>query len=168
MSGYTIFKDKQLKLVGTPLKVGDTLPDVTVISTAMQPVEIAQWRSSASIIFTVPSLDTPVCSIETKRFNEELQSLDFEGNVAVISCDLPFAMQRWCGAEQVSAITPLSDYRFRSFGESTGTLIEEWQLLSRAVFISDDLGKLRYVEYVQTLSSEPDYASALRFLKENS
>jgi thiol peroxidase len=97
MSGHTIFKENRLKLAGTPLAVGDTLPDATLISTTMQPVELGSWRSSPSILFTVPSLDTPVCAIETKRFNKELQSLEFRGNVAVISCDLPFAMQRWCG-----------------------------------------------------------------------
>ena len=161
MARTTTFKGTPLTLAGRELKVGEKLPAFRLTGNDMNDVTGCAFTGSALIITTVPSLDTPVCSIETKRFNQEISSLGGKVNVLTVSMDLPFAQKRWCGAEGVSNVTTASDYKYRAFGEDTGTYIQEWGLLSRAVFVADATGVIRHIEYVPELSQEPDYAAAL-------
>lgn len=167
----TTFKGIPLELIGSPLELGQKLPSFTLTGLSMGDVNQAALQGTASVILTVPSLDTPVCSIEAKRFCNEVVSLPADKvRLLVVSRDLPFAQKRWCGAEGIEqpegGIFILgSDYKHRSFGSATGTLIKDWDLLSRAVFVVDASGKFTYVEYVPELSEEPNYEEALAALK---
>jgi thioredoxin-dependent peroxiredoxin len=165
-SRTTTFKGTHLTLEGAALTVGDKIAPFELVGKSMETVSSNDYIGKALIVLTVPSLDTPVCSIETKRFDTELRQMGYSGSFLLVSCDLPFAQARWCGAEETSLVTTLSDYKFRSFGTGTGTLIKEWQLLSRAIFIANSDKKLLYIEYVSEVSSEPDYSKALEVVKE--
>ena len=165
MARTTTFKGSPLNLAGTELKVGDKLPAFKLTGNDMSDVDNRKFAGCTLIITTVPSLDTPVCSIETKRFNHEVEALGGAVKVLTVSMDLPFAQSRWCGAEGVKTVTTASDYKYRGFGESTGTYIQEWGLLSRAVIVADASGTIRYVEYVPEIAQEPDYAKALAAAK---
>src|SRR5919201_4888659 len=125
-------------LVGPERKPGDKLPDFTVVDNSLKPVKAADTKGKVRIFAAVPSLDTPVCDTETRRFNEEAARLGDQVRTYVISMDLPFAQKRWCGAAGVDRVHTLSDYQAGSFGEAMGTLIKELRLESRAVFIVDD------------------------------
>ena len=151
------FKGDPLTLLGREVKPGDHVPDFVLTGNDMADLTINQFRGKNLIIASVPSLDTPVCSNETKRFNQEVTKLP---NMAVltVSLDLPFAQKRWCGAEGATNVVTASDYKHRGFGEAFGVFIKEWGLLSRAVFVVDKAGKVVYVQYVPEVSSEPDYA----------
>nr|HPQ81995.1 thiol peroxidase [bacterium] len=118
------------------------------------------------VISSVPSLDTPVCDMETRRFNEEAGKLGQDTAILTVSMDLPFAQKRWCGASGVSRVTTLSDYRGAEFGNSWGVLVKELHLLARCVFVVDREGMVRYVQLVREIASEPDYASVLEAVRE--
>jgi thiol peroxidase len=156
------FHGQTLTLLGRQVKEGDTLPDFTLTGTDMTDFRVDKFNGKNLIICAVPSLDTPVCSLETKHFNQEAEKLGDGVAVLTVSMDLPFAQKRWCGAEGVSNVTTGSDYKYRTFGEAFGVLIQEWGLLSRAVFVSDKSGKVVYSEYVPEVSSEPNYEAALQ------
>ncbi len=160
MARTTTFKGSPLALSGRELKAGDALPKFKVTGLELNDVENSAFAGSNLIISSVPSIDTPVCSIETKRFNQEASSLP-STKVLTVSMDLPFAQKRWCAAEGVNALTMGSDYRYRSFGEDFGTYIRELGLLSRAVFLADKTGTIRYVQYVPEVTEEPDYDRVL-------
>ena len=113
------------------------------------------------LIASVPSLDTPVCAIETKRFSEEISKLGPDVACLVVSLDLPFAQKRWCGAEAVENIVTGSDYKYRSFGEDFGVYIQDMGLLARAIFLADKEGKIQHVEYIPDISEEPNYQAVL-------
>lgn len=154
-----------LTLLGEEIKVGDKAPDFKVWDNSMQPVSLATFRGKIKIIAAVPSLDTPVCNMETRRFNEEAGKLPEKVVILTISMDLPFAQARWCAAAGVEKVKTLSDYRERSFGLAYGVLIKELMLLARAVFIVDDQDIVRYVELVPEITQEPEYERVLGVIR---
>jgi len=153
---------RPLTLVGGELRVGEQATDFEAVATDLSSVKLSSFRGKVVIISAVPSLDTPVCDIQTRRFNERAAALG--GNVAVltISMDLPFAQRRWCGAAGVDNLMTLSDHRDAEFGRAFGVLIKELRLLARAVFVVDAEGVIRYKQVVNELTNEPDYDSAIR------
>jgi thiol peroxidase len=161
MARSTLFKGSPLALVGQEIKVGQKMPSFKLTGTNMEDVSDAMFKGKKLVIVSVPSLDTPVCSIEVKRFNQEAATLAKDVAILTVSYDLPFAQKRWCGAEGVTQVITASEYKYRKFGEDFGTLIQDWGLLSRAIFVVDSKGTVQYVEYVPEVSEEPKYAAAL-------
>ena len=160
-AGAVTFKGKPLTLVGTPLKVGDAAPDVELIGNDLAPVKLSSLNATPLVVVTVPSLDTPTCDTETRRFNQEATKLGDRAKVVVVSMDLPFAQKRWCGAAGVQNVLTLSDYRGGPFARASGLLIKELHLFARAILVFDTAGKLAYQQLVSEVSKEPDYAEAL-------
>ncbi len=150
-------------LVGPQLKPGDKLPEFTLLSNDLKPVKSSE-TSGVRVFAAVPSLDTPVCDTETRRFNQEAGKL---GGVSIyaVSMDLPFAQKRWCGAAGVSHVQTLSDHRDASFGQAMGTLIKELRLESRAVFVVDGQGTIRYAEYVPEVAEQPNFDAVLKAIQ---
>ncbi len=162
--GATTLRGNPLTLVGPELKPGDAAPDFTTVDSAMAAVNLAGTGTKARILSVVPSLDTPVCDLQTKRFNEEagkIPNVDF----LTISMDLPFAQKRWCGAFGVENIKMLSDHRDGSFGMAYGTLIKELRIECRAIFVLDSSNTIRHVEYVKEVADHPNYEAALAAAK---
>lgn len=159
--GVITFKGNPMTLLGHDVKVGDKAPDFRVVDTGLSPVTLADFKGQVKIISAVPSLDTPVCDTETRRFNVEAAKLP--GNVVVltVSLDLPFAQKRWCAAAGIDKVKVLSDYQDRSFATAYGVLIKELKILSRSVFVVDGSDTVRYVQHVKEVAQEPDYAAAL-------
>lgn len=160
----TTFKGSPLTLTGRELHVGDTLPKFKLTGGDMNDVTERDFAGSTLVISVVPSLDTPVCALQTKRFNQEATRLPGV-KILTVSMDLPFAQKRWCGAEGIENLTTASDYKYRRFGEDFGTYIQEWGLLARAVFIADKNGAIQYVQYVPEITDEPLYEDALKKLR---
>ncbi len=158
--GATTMRGKPLTLVGPELKAGDKAPDFEVLDNTLQPVNLTTTGQSVRIFSVVPSLDTPVCDAQTKRFNEEAAKLPGV-EIYTISMDLPFAQKRWCGAFGVDKIKMLSDHRDGSFGEHYGTLIKELRIESRAIFVVDKDNTINHVEYVKEVAEHPNYETAL-------
>ena len=158
--GATLHGD-EFTLIGDELKVGDKAPDFSVLSSDLSAVTLDSYKGKVKVICAVPSLDTPTCDTEIRRFNQEAAGLDDNIAVLTISVDLPFAQGRWCGDAGVENVTALSDHRDTSFGEAYGALIKELRLLTRAVFVVDAHNIIRHVEYVMEISGEPDYDKAL-------
>lgn len=158
------FNNDPVTLEGTEIKPGDTAPDFTVIANDLSEKTLKDYEGKVKLIATVPSVDTGVCSQETKRFNEEADKLD-NVHVITISMDLPFAQGRWCAAEGVKNLDVLSDHRDADFGKKYGTLIQELRLETRAVFVVDADNKVTYVEYVPEVTDHPDYDKALEAAK---
>jgi thioredoxin-dependent peroxiredoxin len=158
------FKDKPVTLLGNQLKAGDQAPDFKVLANDLSEVTLADSKGSVRLIAAVPSVDTGVCDAEVRRFNEEASKL---GNVKVltISVDLPFAQKRWCAAVGIENVQTLSDHRDLSFGKAYGAAIEELRLLARSVFVIDSSDKITYVEYVDEVTSHPNYEAALEAAK---
>ena len=149
-----------LTLVGPELKPGDAAPDFNLVDGSLKPVTLRDTGNHVRIISVIPSLDTPVCDAQTKRFNEEaakLQGVD----IITVSMDLPFAQKRWCGAFGVDKVKMLSDHKDGSFGSSYGTLIKELRIESRAIFVLDRHNKVRHAEYVKEVADHPNYEAAL-------
>ncbi|MBP1738896.1 MAG: thiol peroxidase (atypical 2-Cys peroxiredoxin) [Deltaproteobacteria bacterium] len=159
--GLITFMGNPLTLVGPSLKVGDKAPDFTVLDNSLNPVRLSSYKGKVCILSSVPSLDTPVCDLETRRFNQEAAILGPDVAVLTISMDLPFAQKRWCGAAGVDKVTTLSDHRDASFGTAYGSLIKELRLLARCVFVVDREGVIRYIQVVKEISQEPDYGAVL-------
>jgi thiol peroxidase len=159
------FKGGPLTLIGPELKVGDKAPDFKLIDTGMKPVTLADSKGKTRLLSVVPSIDTPVCDLQTKRFNQEASKLPANIAVITISMDLPFAQGRWCGLSGADKVQMLSDYREHAFGRAYGVLIKEWQLLSRAIFVIGPDDKVQYAEYVKEVSTHPDYEKVLGFIK---
>jgi thiol peroxidase len=162
--GATTLKGKPLTLIGPELKVGDRAPDFDLVDTTLSAVTLAQTGNSVRIISVVPSLDTPVCDAQTKRFNDELAKLP-NLQVLTVSMDLPFAQSRWCGAFGVDRVKMLSDHKSASFGANYGTLIKELRIESRAIFVLDKDNIIRHVQYVGEVADHPDYLAALQAAK---
>lgn len=154
-----------LTLVGKEVVMGSPSPDATVVDNELKPVKISDFRGKIAVISSVPSLDTPVCDMQTRRFNAEAAKLGDDVVILTISTDLPFAQKRWCGAAGVEQVTTLSDHRDTSFGEAFGLLIKELRLLGRAVMVLDREGVVRYYQLVKEVSEEPDYDAALEAVK---
>lgn len=155
-------RGKPLTLVGDEIKVGDKAPDFEVIDTSLSPVKLSSYTGKIVVIVSVPSLDTPVCDLETRKFNQEAAQLSEQVIVLAISMDLPFAQKRWCGAAGVSNVTTVSDHRNASFGLAYGLLIKELRLLARAVIVVDQRGIIRYLELVKEIANEPNYEAVLK------
>ena len=149
-----------LELVGPELRPGDRAPDFEACDNKLQPVRLRETGSKVRIFSVVPSLDTPVCDAQTKRFEDEVARLPGV-DVYTISVDLPFAMSRWCTAMGVDHVKMLSDYRNGSFGEAYGTMIKGLRLESRAIFVLGTDNTIRHVEYVKEVASHPNYEAAL-------
>jgi thiol peroxidase len=159
--GGATLHGNEFTLIGDELKVGDKAPDFSVLSSDLSAVTLDSYKGMVKVICAVPSLDTPTCDTEIRRFNQEAAGLDDNIAVLTISVDLPFAQGRWCGDAGVENVTALSDHRDTSFGEAYGALIKELRLLTRAVFVIDADNIIRHVEYVMEISGEPDYDTAL-------
>ena len=153
-------------LVGPELKPGDKAPAFKLVKGQGEEVSSERFAGKPLIISVVPSLDTSVCSLQTRRFNQEAGKLGDKVNIIAVSADLPFAQARWCGAEGVKNLQVLSDHRDMSFGEAYGTHVKDLRIESRAVFVVDQQGTIRYAEYVPVGGEHPDYDAALAALKE--
>jgi thiol peroxidase len=164
-AGIISMGDNPLTLVGDEIEVGTQAPDFTVLDNDLNPVQFSSFSGKVCIISSVPSLDTPVCDIQTRRFNDELAQLGSDVEVLTISMDLPFAQKRWCGASDVTRVKTLSDHMEASFGQAFGVLIKELRLLARAVFVTDRAGGVRHIQIVEDLTKEPDYDAALEAAK---
>ncbi len=162
--GKVTIHGKPLTLVGQEVKVGDSAPEAELLDNDLNPVKISAYRGKILVIVSVPSLDTPVCDMETRRFNEEAANLGPDVELVTISMDLPFAQKRWCGAAGVTNLKTFSDHRQAEFGTAYGVLIKELRLLARAVFIVDREGTLQYVQLVPEVTNEPDYEEVLQAL----
>jgi thioredoxin-dependent peroxiredoxin len=158
--GAVTLRGNAMTLVGPEVKVGDKAPDFTLTGNDMKPVTLADTAGKVRIIASVPSLDTPVCDAETRRFNEEAAKLPGI-EILTVSVDLPMAQKRWCGAAGVDKVRTLSDYRNRNFGKGYGVLIEEILLNARAIFVLDKDNTIRYVEYVREVGEQPNFDAAL-------
>jgi thiol peroxidase len=165
-SGAVTMRGNPLTLVGAGLNVGDKAPDVELLGNDLSPVKLSSYHGKVCIISSVPSLDTPVCDMETRRFNQEATALGDEVEILTISTDLPFAQTRWCGAAGVENVKTLSDHREVAFGENYGVLIKELRLLARAVFVVDKEGVIRYAQLVNEIAEEPDYDAVIAAVKE--
>lgn len=158
--GAVTFKGKPLTLVGPELKVGDVAPDFHLQANDLSEVSLSNYKGKTLLFNVVVSLDTSVCDLQSKRFNDEAKKLD-QTTVLTISADLPFAQARWCGAGNGDHSQTLSDHKTFAFGRAYGLEIEELRLLARAVFVIGRDGKIHYVEYVKEVTDHPNYAKAL-------
>ncbi len=163
--GVVFMHGKPLTLVGNELKTGDMVPDCEVVGKNLELVKLSQFDGKVRIISSLPSLDTSVCDIMTRRFNEEAVALGDDVVVLTVSMDLPFAQDRWCIAADVKNVNILSDHRQTQFGQAFGVLIKELRLLARAVFVVDRKGIIRHIEIVDELTYEPDYEAVLEAAK---
>lgn len=165
--GAVTFKGTPMTLAGEAVKVGQPAPDFTLhyFEGGLKTLKSADLKGKPTFLSVVPSLDTPVCQTQTKKFNDQLSSLSDKVNAVTVSLDLPFAMNRFCGAESIKNMKVASDYQTKGFGKSYGMLIEELQLLARGVFVLDANGKVVYAETVKEVASEPNYEAALTALK---
>ena len=165
-AGVITMKGNPMTLLGKELKVGEPAPDFEVLDNDLTPVRLSSFKGNVCVVSAVPSLDTPVCDMETRRFNEEAGNLGSDVRILTISMDLPFAQKRWCGAAGVDKVITLSDHRDASFGTTYGVLIKELRLLGRAVFVLDREGTIRYIQIVKEVTDEPDYDSVLKAVNE--
>lgn len=164
--GAVTFKGNPLTLVGDELKAGNRMPTVELLNNEINPVSLDHFRGKLLIVLTLPSLDTPVCDTETRKFNDYATTLSPDVEVLAISMDLPFAQSRWCGAAGVKRVQTLSDYRNASLGTAFGVLIKELRLLARAVYVIDREGVVRYVQLVKEITDEPNYDEVKRVVVE--
>jgi thioredoxin-dependent peroxiredoxin len=162
--GIITIHGKPLTLVGDEVKAGAAAPEAELLDNDLNPVKLSSHRGKILVIASVPSLDTPVCDLETRRFNDEAANLGGDIEILTISMDLPFAQKRWCGAAGVTRLKTLSDHRQAEFGLAYGVLIKELRLLARAVFIVDRQGTLQYVQLVKEVTEEPNYEEVLQAL----
>lgn len=163
--GAVTFKGGPLTLVGELLSVGASAPDVSLVTNTLGAAKVSNYKGKVVVISTVPSLDTPVCDAETRRFNEEAGRLGADVAVLTVSADLPFAQSRWCGAAGIDHVVTLSDHRGLEFAKAYGVLIKELQLLARCIFVLDKSGKVSYVQLVKEVADEPDYEEVLEAVK---
>ena len=159
--GAVTMRGNPLTLVGPELKPGQKAPAFTAVGKGLAPVTLDQFKGKVKIIAAIPSIDTPVCDAETRRFNEEASKLPGDVQILAISMDLPFAQARWCGAAGVDKVTTISDWRAAEFGQKYGALIKELHLLARAVFVIDKNDNVVYSEYVKEVANQPNFEAAL-------
>lgn len=163
--GLVTMKGKPITLVGRAVKVGDAAPEFHAVANDLSVYHFVPGGGKVWIVSAVPSLDTPVCSTETRRFNQEAAGLGQGIGILTVSMDLPFAQKRWCAAEGVQNVQTVSDFRDREFARAYGVLMKENGLLSRSVFVVDKTGRVTYVQLVPEISHEPDYSAALEAAK---
>jgi len=159
------FKGTPLTLVGEKVNVGDPAPECVLLDRGLKGVPLSSFRGSVVILSTVPSLDTHVCDVETRRFNEEAVALGPEVVVVTVSMDLPFAQERWCAAAGIDNVVTLSDHKEGCVGERYGVLVKELRLLGRAVFVVDREGVIQYIQVVKELTEEPVYEPILEAVR---
>jgi len=160
--GVVTMKGTPVTLIGPEIKVGDKAPEFACLSSELKTVTLADTAGKTRLFASVPSLDTPVCSLETTRFNKEAETLPADKvAVQVISVDLPFAQKRFCSMEGIKNVKVISDHKDLSFGNAYGVLMAEFRFLSRAIFVVDGGGVVRYVQYVKEVGEHPDYEAAL-------
>lgn len=160
----TTFLGKPVTFTGRQLQVGDSLLDFNLVASDLTRKTLADFDGKKKVISVVPSIDTGICSTQTRTFNKALS--DMENTVVItISRDLPFAQARWCGAEGIENAIMLSDYFDHSFGDSYALLMNEWHLLARAVFVTDENNKITYAEYVDNINSDVNFDAALEAVK---
>jgi len=164
-TGIVTFKGKPVTLLGPEIRVGAKAPDFRAVDGSLAPVSLSDFQGKIKVISAVPSLDTPVCDMETRRFNQEAAKLPDKVAMITISLDLPFAQKRWCAAAGVDRVKVLSDYQDRSFALAYGVLIKELKLLSRSIFVVDADDVVQYVQHVKEIGMEPDYADVLGAVK---
>jgi len=160
-AGLVTLRDKGVTLLGRGVEVDQPAPDFVAVDPAMQEKRLSDYQGKVVLLSVVPSLDTNVCSTQTRRFNEEAASIGDDIVILTISMDLPMAQKRWCGAHGVDRVVTLSDYRYWSFAQAFGLRIKESGLLARSLFVIDRDGVIRYQQIVPELTTEPDYAPAL-------
>ena len=165
-AGATTLRGNPMTLLGPELKPGDKAPDFDVVNDSLKPVSLETTGHNVRIFSVVPSLDTPVCDAQTKRFNEEAANMP-NVDIYTVSMDLPFAQKRWCGNFGIDKVKMLSDHKSGSFGERYGTLIKELRIESRAIFVVDQDNTVRYVEYVKEVSEHPNYDAALAAVQQS-
>ncbi len=167
-SGAVTFKGNPLTLAGSEVETGQPAPDFTLHAFEdgeMKTITPADLKGKPTIISVVPSLDTPVCQTQTKQFNQDLAAFGDTINALTVSLDLPFAMNRFCGAEEITNLRSASDYQERSFGQNWGMLIEELKILARGTFVLDAQGTVVYANTVGEVTDEPNYGSVLDAIK---
>jgi thiol peroxidase len=164
-TGLVTIHGNPLTLLGDLVKVGQKAPDFTVLDNDLAPKTLKDYQGKTLIIASVPSLDTPTCDTETRRFNTEASQLGEKAMLLTISMDLPFAQKRWCAAAGIDRVVTLSDHREASFGLAWGVLIKELRLLARAVFVLSPDHTVKYVELVSEVAQEPNYNAALASAK---
>ncbi len=163
--GIVTDHESAVTLVGPELRVGDRAPDFRVLDANLKELKLRDFAGKVKVISVTPSLDTPVCNLQAKRFNEEATNLPGEVVVLNISMDLPFAISRFCAAEGIDKVKVLSDHREASFGTSYGVLIKELRLLARSIFIIDKNDRIAYIQIVPEITQHPDYNKSLEALK---
>lgn len=163
--GAVTLHGNPLTLVGDEATTGTKAPSFTVLTNDMKPATLADFKGKVVVLTTVPSLDTPVCDTEVRRFNKEATGLGPDVRILTVSMDLPFAQKRWCGAADIENVTTLSDHRDGAMGTAYGLLIKELRLLARAVIVVDREGIIRYREVVREVGDEPAYDEALRMVR---
>ena len=154
-----------ITLLGEEIRVGQKAPDFKVLDSELKEVDSSAFKGKIKVIASVPSLDTPICDLQIKRFNDEAAGLSKDVVIIFVSMDLPFAQKRFCQAYNIKKVKTFSDHKDGIFGINYGVLIKELRLLSRAIFIIDKENKVQYVEYVKEVGSHPDYDEALNALK---
>lgn len=163
--GAVSLRGNPFTLVGKEIQTGVQAPDVELLGNDLKPVKFSDFKGKVLVISSVPSLDTPTCDMETRRFNTEAASLGADVVILTVSTDLPFAQKRWCGAAGVDKVKTLSDHREAAFGLAYGVLIKELRLLARSIFVVDKGGRVQYVQHVKEVSQEPDYAAVVAAVK---
>ena len=158
-------KGNPLTLIGNEVKTGEKAPDFKVLGNDLKEVTLSAFKDKIKIIASVPSLDTPICDLQIKRFNDEATGLSKDVVIIFVSMDLPFAQKRFCQVYDIKKVKTFSDHRDAIFGVNYGVLIKELRLLTRAIFIVDKSDMVRYVEYVKEIGSHPDYEAALTLIK---
>lgn len=159
------FRGRPMTLLGNEVKVGDPAPDFTVLGQDFSPITLASTGSGVRILSAVPSLDTEICDLQTRRFAEEVAGLSGV-SLLTVSVDLPFAQRRWCGAAGHPDARTGSDHRDLSFGLAYGAVVEELRLLARAVFVVGPDDRIAYAEYVPEIGQHPAYEAALAAVRE--
>ncbi|MGD2278865.1 MAG: thiol peroxidase [Candidatus Omnitrophota bacterium] len=161
----TTFQGSPLTLLGVEIKTGQDAPNFKVLDADLNNISLDNYKGKIKLIASVPSLDTPVCDLQIKRFNDEAANISKDVSILFISMDLPFAQKRFCQEYSIKKVKTYSDHRDADFGLKYGALIKELRLLARAIFIIDKENKVRYVEYVKDITTHPDYDKALNALK---
>jgi thiol peroxidase len=164
--GIVTMKGDSLTLLGEEIKIGQDAPDFKVLDSDLHEKGLSDFKDKIKLIAAVPSLDTPVCDLQIKRFNDEAANTSKDVTILFISMDLPFAQKRFCQAYDIKKVKTFSDHRDSDFGQKYGALIKELRLLTRAIFVIDKDNKVRHVEYVKDIATQPDYESALKALKD--
>jgi thiol peroxidase len=164
-TGLVKFKGNPVTLVGPALKPGDSAPEFSALGAGLTQITLATSKGRVRLFSVVPSLDTPVCNVQTKKFNEAVAKLPEKVQPYTVSVDLPFAQKRFCESEKITRLLNISDHRDVSFGTAYGVLMKEHRLLARAIIVVDANDRVTYLQIVPDIGQEPDYDQALEALR---